>query len=136
MALSNLTSLTPEQYQALTITPFSNAPSRSSSGSPDSRVAFQLAGFVGTSVMAFTLTNQANISTSLSISTSSSTNTLVASVNRGSNPAATTTYWTVDMGVNASSSNWGLSFQVDDGNTDTGTWVFVKGKGDDDGYPR
>ncbi|MBK9982868.1 MAG: hypothetical protein IPP15_10690 [Saprospiraceae bacterium] len=134
MALTNLTSLTAEQYHALNITPFLKAPGRSSSGSPDSRISFQLAGFVGTSVMAFTVTNQANITTSLNISTSSTTNTLVASVNRGSNPASLTTYWTVDMGLNASSNNWGLSFQVDDGNTDTGTWVFTKGSGGDIDY--
>ncbi len=136
MVLTNLTSLTAEQYRALNITPLSSPPGSSRTGSPDSRISFQLGGFVGTSVMAFTLTNQANVTTGLSISNAGPTNTLIASVNRGSNPASLTTYWTVDMGLNASSNDWGLSFQVDDGNSDTGTWTFTKGKGDGLEHPK
>jgi len=59
-------------------------------------------------------------------------NTLDATINPGSNPNSLTTYWTIDMGQNASGGNWQISFQVDNGNVDTGKWVFVKGKGEDE----
>ena len=132
MALTNLTSLTAAQYRALQISGFSKAPSRTSSGNPDSRISIQLGGWVGTSIMAFTISNQANISSGLTVNSNTATNTINADVVPGSNPASLVTYWTVDMGANASNSNWSLSYQVDDGDTDTGTWVFTKGSGGDD----
>src|SRR4029453_3051929 len=134
MAISNLTPLTYTQWRALTITPFSIAPSQSTIGTPDNRISVSLAGWVGTNLIAFTMTQQALINTALIIDTINN-NTLDATINPGSNPTAQTTYWTVDMGQNGSGGNWQLSFQVDDGSTDTGKWVFTKGKGDDD-FPK
>lgn len=134
MALSSLTPLTYTQWRTLNITPFPIAPGQSTVGSPDNRVGFTLAGWVGTNLIAFTMTQQAMINTNLNIDTIT-VNTLDATINPGSNPTSQTTYWTIDMGQNASGGNWQLSFQVDDGNTDTGKWVFTKGKGDDD-FPK
>ncbi len=129
MALSSLTSLTEAQYLALNITPFPIPPVVSSSGDPDSRISIQLGGWVGTDVLAFTVTNQANASSNLVID-STSTNTVDANINNGISPTAQSTYWTINMGTNASSSNWEISVQVDANNRNTGTWKFVKGKVD------
>ncbi len=132
MALTLLTSLTYAQYRALTITPFSSPPSRSSTGNPNNKVGMQLSGWVGTSVLAFTVNEAASTDSSITIDPDN-TNTLDVDIIADSDPNSEITYWTVDMGAGANGTNWQLSFQVDDGGTDTGTWVFTKGKGDDDG---
>ena len=127
MALSSLTSLTEEQYRALNITPFPIPPGVSSTGDPDNRISIQLGGWVGTDVLAFTVTNQANASSDLNID-STATNTVDANVNPGISPTAQSSYWTINMGSNASSSNWEISVEVDANNRNTGSWKFVKGK--------
>jgi len=127
MALSSLTSLTEEQYRALNITPFPIPPGVSSTGDPDNRISIQLGGWVGTDVLAFTVTNQEYASSNLIIESSTS-NILEADVNAGISPTAQSSYWTIDMGANASSSDWEISIQVDANNRNTGTWKFVKGK--------
>lgn len=130
MAISSLTSLTEAEYSDLNITPFPFPPSVSTSGNPDNRISIQLGGWVGTDVLAFTVTNQANASSNLCIDTST-TNTVDANINAGISPTAQATYWTINMGSNASSGNWEISVQVDANNTNTGAWKFVKGKGED-----
>ncbi|MEO6131804.1 MAG: hypothetical protein ABIQ02_08140 [Saprospiraceae bacterium] len=127
MSLTNLTQLTAAQYRALQITPFQKPPGVSSSGNPDSRVSFQLGGWAGTDVLAFTVTDQATANCGLSINGTASTNTLIANVANASNPSSTILYWTVNMGTGASNGDWQLSITVNDGDVNTGTWVFVKG---------
>lgn len=131
MSLSNLTSLTQAQYRALIITPFPFPPNRSSSGNPDTRVSVQLGGWVGTDVLAFIVNNAANADSSLSIE-NATTQILKVEVAPGSNPNTLDTYWTVNMGAGASGTDWQITYNVADGNVDTGRWVFVKGKSDDD----
>ncbi len=133
MALSSLTSLTADQYRALTITPFPVPPGKTSSGSPDNRVGIQLGGWVGTDVLAFTVTDAVSTDSSLSIDTAN-TNTLDLNVTTDNDPSTEITYWTVNMGTGASGTNWQISFAVEANNTNTGTWVFVKGKAVDVDY--
>jgi hypothetical protein len=127
MAVSNLTQLTQSQYQALTITPFPTPPVVTETGNPDDRVSVNLGGWVGTSVLAFTVENQASASSSLTIQ-SATGNVLNASVVRSSSPTASISYWTVNMGAGASGTDWEISVNVSDGTVNTGTWVFVKSK--------
>jgi len=131
MALTNLTSLTQAQYQALNINSFSTPPVISSTGNPDGAIAPQLGGWVGTDVLAFMILNGQNTNSGLSIDPRN-TNTIDANVVPGSNPSTVTTYWTVNMGTNASNGNWEISVQVDANNTNTGTWKFTKGKNEDE----
>lgn len=131
MALSSLTSLTYEQYRELQITPFTHSPIVSSGGSPDRRINVQLAGWVGTDLLAFTVTDDADADSSLSIENGDD-NILKVDVSTDSNPDIDVTYWTIDMGAGASGSDWQITFDVADGNVDTGKWVFVKGKTFDD----
>lgn len=127
MSLTNLTQLTEAQYRALQLTSFQKSPGVSSSGSPDSRVSFQLGGWVGTDVLAFIVTVQATANCGLSINGTASTNTLTANVANAANPSSNILYWTVNMGSGSKGSNWQLSITVNDGDVNTGTWVFVKG---------
>ncbi len=127
MALSTLTQLTQAQYAALSISPFFSPPGVSSNGNPDPRINIQLGGWVGTNVLAFTITDQASTDSSLTID-SRSTNTLTANVTNGGSPTPQTTYWTVNMGQSGSGSSWQISYAVTNGSTTTGTWIFVKGK--------
>lgn len=131
MALSNLTSLTYDQYRQLQITPFTQFPIVSSGGSPDRRINVQLGGWVGTDVLAFIVTDQANADSSLSIE-NATTNILKVDVSTDSNPDTDATYWTIDMGAGASGTDWQITFDVADGNVDTGKWVFTKGKTEDE----
>ncbi len=132
MALTALTPLTYAQYRALTITPFTSTPGRTSTGNPNNKVGMQLSGWVGTDLLAFMVNEAASTDSSLTIDSVNSF-TLDVDVLADSDPNSEITYWTVNMGAGASGTNWQLSFQVDDGNADTGTWTFTKGKGDDDG---
>jgi len=127
MALSSLTAYTPEQYRALGITSFQFPPSRTSTGSPDNKIAINLGGWVGTNLLAFTLTDAPNSVSGVTIDTDA-TNTIMVNVVPGVNPSGITTYWTVDMGTGASGTNWEFSCLVEFNNTNTGTWKFVKGK--------
>lgn len=131
MALSSLTQLTEAQYRALTITPFSSPPQVTCVGNPDSRIGIQLGGWVGTSVLAFTITDQAGVNSGLGIDRRN-TDTLDVGVTNGVNPSAITQYWTVNMGEGASGTNWQISYGVNNGTVSTGTWIFVKGKSVDD----
>lgn len=133
MAISKLTSLTYDQYRALTITPFQITPGKSQTGTPDPNAQINLAGWVGTDTIAFTINDNAGTQASLTIDTVNP-NTIDLTVASNISPNAILTYWTVNMGANAISSNWQLSFDVAANNTNTGTWKFVKGKsgGDDD----
>jgi hypothetical protein len=126
MSLSALTPLTEAQYRALTITPFVRPPQVSRIGNPDSRVGIQLGGWVGTDVLAFTITDQAGASSDLCIDGRNS-DTLDVGVIGGINPTLTQ-YWTVNMGEGASGTDWEISYGVSNGGVSTGTWVFVKGK--------
>ena len=130
MALSSLTQLTQQQYQALTITPFPKPPSKSTTGNPDNKVAVQLGGWVGTDVLAFTIMESASTDSSLIIDPIISA-TLDLNVTQGSDPTSQITYWTVNMGPGASGTDWEITFSVEANNTDTGKWKFVKGKGDE-----
>ena len=130
MALSSLTPHTAEQYRALNITSFSNPPSSSTIGNPDNNVGVQLGGWVGTDVLAFTISEAASTDFSLAVDTINA-NTLDINVTSDSDPTAEITYWTVNMGSNAKSSDWQISFLVEANSTNTGTWKFVKGKGED-----
>lgn len=127
MAVSNLTQLTQSQYEGLTITPFPTPPVVTHVGNPDNRVSVNLGGWVGTSVLAFTVENQASANSSLTIQNSTN-NILNANVVRSPNPTASISYWTVNMGSGASGTNWEISVNVSDGTVNTGTWVFVKSK--------
>jgi len=127
MALSNLTSYTADQYRALGITPFQFPPSRTSTGSPDTRIDINLGGWVGTNLLAFTLYDAPNSVSGIIIDTAA-TNTILTNITSGVNPSGITTYWTVDMGAGASGTNWDFSCEVESNNTNTGTWKFVKGK--------
>lgn len=126
MSLSNLTSLTQTQYRALPIIPFQEFPICSSSGNPDNRVSIQLGGWVGSDVMAFIVSNVANSDSSLGIERT--TSDILVNVATSSNPAVVESFWTVNMGAGASGMDWQITFDVTDGNTDTGKWVFTKGK--------
>jgi hypothetical protein len=127
MAITKLTSLTLEQYQALTITSFQRNPSITSSGSPDPDAQISLGGWVGTDTIAFTVTDSPRNQSTLTID-SVNGNTIDLNVVDGQNPTAITTYWTVNLGENAINSDWTISFDVAAGGTKTGIWVFKKGK--------
>lgn len=127
MALSSLTQLTEDQYNRLGISSFPAPPSRSSTGNPDSRITVQLGGWVGTDVLAFKIVDQPSIDANVGYS-NASTNILGVTVTNGSSPGTVTTYWTVNMGSGASGTNWTITFNVSDGATSTGTWIFTKGK--------
>lgn len=127
MAISNLASLTLAQYRALTITPFTIAPSRTQTGNPDPNAQITLAGWVGTDTIAFTILDSAGTQAGLGIDTRTP-NTIDLNVTSIISPSPITSYWTVNMGQNAISSNWELSFDVAANNTVTGAWKFVKGK--------
>ena len=133
MAISKLTSLTYDQYRALTITPFQITPGKSQTGTPDPNAQINLAGWVGTDTIAFTVNDNAGTQASLTIDTVN-TNTIDLNVTSNLSPSAIVTYWTVNMGANAITSNWQLSFDIASNNSNTGVWKFVKGKsgGDDD----
>ena len=131
MALSNLTSLTAAEYAALQINNFPSPPSVSFTGNPDRNIGIQLGGWVGNDVLAFMINEAVGIDTAVNIDTVD-LNTLDLNVTTDSDPTAETTYWTVNMGAGASGSNWQISMVVEAGGTKTGTWVFVKGKTEDD----
>jgi hypothetical protein len=128
MSISRLTAYTAEQYQALGITPFQIPPSRTKTGEPDNRITINLGGWVGTNLLAFTLFDSANSVSGVSIDTDA-VNTILTNVVPGLNPSGITTYWTADMGTGASGTNWDFACEVSANNTNTGKWVFVKGKG-------
>ena len=128
MALSNLRAYTAQQYAALGITAFPFPPTRSSTGTPDNKITVNLGGWVGTNLLAFTLTDAPNSVSGVIIDTEA-TNTILTNLVAGVNPTGITTYWTVDMGTGASGTNWEITIAVDANNTNTGTWKFVKGKG-------
>lgn len=130
MALSNLTSLTAAEYAALQINNFPSPPIISFTGSPDRNIGIQLGGWVGTDVLAFMVNEAVSTDTSISVDTGE-TNTLDLNVTSDSDPTAETTYWTINMGAGASGSSWEISMVVEANGTKTGTWKFVKGKGDD-----
>jgi hypothetical protein len=132
MAFTNLTQLTQAQYQALRLTPIGSV-SVSSTGSPDTRVGIQLGGWDGNDVIAFTVTNAANSGSGTSID-SRNANTIDVNVSINTNPSAVVSYWTVNVGTDNRTSQWVINFQVQNNNSDTGTWVFAKGSGDDDVY--
>ena len=127
MAISKLTSLTYDQYRALTITPFQIAPGKSQTGSPDPNAQINLAGWVGTDTIAFTINDNAATQATLTIDTVNP-NTLDLNVTNNISPSAIMTYWTINMGVNAINNYWDLSFDVAAYNSTTGVWKFVKGK--------
>lgn len=126
MAISNLKSLTYDEYRALSITPFQIPPKLTTDGSPDQNVSVSLAGWVGDDTIPFTVTTAANNSSGLNIDPTTA-NMIDLNVTSG-NTTSLTTYWTINMGPNARSSDWGLSFDVAANNRDTGKWKFVKGK--------
>ncbi len=130
MSLSLLTKYSREQYQGLTITPFPTKPSASSSGTIDPNVTISLDGWVDDNLMAFTITNAPSTSTALGIS-SASADTVAIAITNDNNPAAETTYWTVNCGTDGPSSNWSLSF-AETSRAGSGTWVFTKGKTGED----
>ncbi|HUR31900.1 MAG TPA: hypothetical protein VMZ69_10750 [Saprospiraceae bacterium] len=130
MAISNLTSLTAAQYSQLQISSFPSPPSISFTGSPDRNIGIQLGGWVGTDVLAFMVNEAVGFDTTINID-SIDLNTLDLNVTTDSDPTAETTYWTVNMGAGASSSNWQISMVVEAGGTKTGKWIFTKGKTDD-----
>lgn len=127
MPISNLTPLTREQYQRLTISRFQNNPTVTSSGTPDPDAQINLGGWVGSDTIAFIVNDNAGSQSSLSIE-SITTNTIGLNVTDNSSPTAIMSYYTINMGANAINSNWELSFDVAANNTKTGTWKFVKGK--------
>jgi hypothetical protein len=127
MAISRLTSLTYDQYRALTITLFQITPGRAQTGSPDPNAQISLAGWVGTDTIAFTVTDNAGTQAGLTIDTVNP-NTIDLNVTPNINPSTITTYWTIDMGANAINSQWQISFDVASSSRGTGTWVFTKGK--------
>jgi hypothetical protein len=130
MAISNLTSLTAAQYSQLQITSFPSPPSISFTGNPDRNIGIQLSGWVGTDVLAFMVNEAVSTDTSINID-SREPDTLDLNVTSDSDPTAETTYWTINMGPGASSSNWQISMVVEANGSKTGTWVYAKGKGID-----
>lgn len=133
MAISKLTSLTLQQYQALTITGFQRNPVITSSGSPDPDAQISLGGWVGTDTIAFTVSDAPRNQSTLTID-SVTANTIDLNVVAGQNPAMVVTYWTVYLGENAKNTDWTISFDVAAGGTKTGIWVFKKGKINPDEY--
>ena len=131
MAISKLTSLTYDQYMALIITPFQILPGRSQTGTPDPNAQINLAGWVGTDTIAFTVNDNAGTQAGLTIDTVNP-NTIDLNVTPNISPSAIVTYWTINMGANAINSQWQISFDVAASNRGTGTWVFTKGKATDD----
>ena len=127
MAISELKSLTQDQYRALTITPFQKTPSITSSGSPDPAAQITLGGWVGTDTIAFYINDNAGTQASLNIE-AAATNTLELDVLASSSREPVVTYWTINLGSNAINSDWTISFDVAAGGTKTGKWVFTKGK--------
>jgi hypothetical protein len=132
MAISRLTSLTYDQYRALTITPFQITPGRTQTGSPDPNAQINLAGWVGTDTIAFTVGDNEGTQAALTIDPVNP-DTIDLNVTPNINPAAIVTYWTINMGNNAINSQWQISFDVASSGRGTGIWVFTKGKitGDD-----
>jgi len=135
MALSNLKSYTYEQYRALNITSFALPPTKTPTGDPNPNASVSLAGWVGDNLIAFTVSNGVNILTSVTLDERN--NWVAVTVTSFSPANANTTYWTIDLGTGAKSTDWSVTYDVAGGNK-TGTWTFVKGKmtNDDDFIPK
>ena len=101
MAISNLKSLTYDQYRALSIASFQLPPKLTTDGSPDQNVSVNLAGWVGDDTIAFTVTTATNNSSGLNVDPTTA-NMIDLNVTSG-NPASLITYWTINMGSNAKS---------------------------------
>ncbi len=129
MALSNLTPLTQSEYEGLNLTSISPAPIETEIGDPDSKATVRLGGVTDSGDLAFIISDP--LGTRVGIDPSL-TNTLAIDIPEGPTSNPQDTYWTISLGINASGPNWQIGFQVDDGNKDTGTWVFTKGKVVDD----
>lgn len=132
MGLSNLQSLTRSEYDRLTLTPFEQPPGATSSGNPDNRVNIQLGGWDGTDTMAFTVTNDPQTTSNVSID-AAQTDTMRVNASNSNDPDPRVSYWTVNMGAdNGINSDWQITYDVQRDGRETGKWKFVKGKADDD----
>jgi hypothetical protein len=127
MAISSLTQLTQEQYKALSLSAFRANPIKTSSGSPDPDAQITLGGWVGDTVIAFYINDNAGTQVSLGID-KAEPNTIDINVLASSSRDPIVSYWTVNMGDNARNTDWSISFDVAAGGTKTGIWVFKKGK--------
>jgi hypothetical protein len=133
MAFTNLTRLTQEEYDALNLSPLGKV-NKTLEGSPDPSVDIELGGWVGDSVLAFTVSNAAQTASGTTIDLRES-DTLDVQVIDATNPGAVISYFTVDVGSDNKTTDWTVSYAVKKKTTTTGKWVFTKGKGDEDFDP-
>jgi len=138
MAFSNLNALTLLQYQAYQRSPdyhpivLHSSGDPTISGNPDPDVSIELAGWVGDNTLLFSVTNSANSGTGVRIDTDIE-NTIGIDVLEDY-AGSLILYYSVDTGTDNRTSNWMVTYEVKKGKT-KGTWVFTKGKTDDDILP-
>ena len=127
MAFTNLTSYTEAEYRALPNYGSNLWANKTPLQNPDSRVTVNLGFWVSPTVMAFTvMTNAAAAST---VTIDNVAKTLDVDIIAAVSPTATMSYWTIDVGSDDSSgTQWTINFVVEANNTNTGTWVFTKGR--------
>ena len=133
MAFTDLTPLTQDEYDALKLSPLGKV-IKTPVDSPDPSVDIELGGWVGDSILAFTITNAALSKSGTSID-SKAPDTLDVEVSDAINPGAVISYFTVDVGSDNKTTDWTVSYTVKKKTTTTGKWVFTKGKGDEDFDP-
>lgn len=133
MAFTDLTPLTQDEYDALKLSPLGKV-IKTPVDSPDPSVDIELGGWVGDSILAFTITNAALSKSGTSID-SRVPDTLDVEVSDAINPGAVISYFTVDVGSDNKTTDWTVSYTVKKKTTTTGKWVFTKGKGDEDFDP-
>lgn len=128
MAFSNLTSLTKDQYDRLTLTPLGAPPRTSSENDPDPDVHINLGGWVNTTVLAFTISSDAGDQISNVGIDSNDTRTISMDTAPQPGIAAAVTYWTVDVGSDdGSNQSWEVKYKTRQRNGKTGKYVFAKG---------
>jgi hypothetical protein len=137
MALSNLTLLRAGQLPP--VTAYTPAPtSRYTGVTPETQVGFTILGYLtsDSDVMVFQVTSAANTSAGLSINSDTSSDILNVVDTNSSNTQQQISYYSVDFGTDTSGSSWSLSFNITLKDGSTGSWIFTKGKTDDDSIPK
>ena len=116
------------------VTAYNPAPSSNYSGPPENEVGFVILGYLNSkrNVMLFQVNANVNTNSALNINTAALTDTLNVLDTNGLNTQQLVNYYTVDFGVDTSVNAWSLTFSITLKNGSTGSWIFTKGKSDDE----
>ena len=129
MALSKLQSVPHSVYSTYSLGQSGFPPDSDTHGTPDQKVEITLRGWSG-NVMFFELKNLALTGSDAFLNNDDSE--IVVDVTDNTYNGESRTYWSVDMGSgNGSGDEWGLTVKVKRNGSNTGKWVFTKGKSED-----